>query len=233
MVNLLLAAAFFLGFHLVVAGTRLRGAIVARIGEGRYLGLFSLASVLGMVWLAAAYAGARAGAYVPLWGHLPRLAPLVFVVMLVAFLLALPGLLTPSPTALMQVHKLDPEEPARGILRVTRHPFLWGVSLWAAAHLAVNGDLASLILFGSLLVLSVAGRHSIDARRKRALGYRWARFTAVTSSVPLLAIVDGRNRLRLAEIGAWRLALALLAFAAAAYAHPWLFGVRVLPSAWY
>jgi hypothetical protein len=31
-----------------------------------------------------------------------------------------------------------------------RHPMLWGTAIWAVAHLAVNGDLASVILFGSM-----------------------------------------------------------------------------------
>jgi uncharacterized membrane protein len=41
------------------------------------------------------------------------------------------------------------DAPARGIQRVTRHPFLWGVAVWAFVHLIANGDVASLMLFGS------------------------------------------------------------------------------------
>ena len=79
------------------------------------------------------------------------------------------------------------------MLRITRHPFLWGVALWAAGHLMVNGDLASLILFGSLLVLAVFGTGSIDAKRRRALGEKWDAFAAKTSAVPFAAIAAGRQ----------------------------------------
>jgi len=39
--------------------------------------------------------------------------------------------------------------------RVTRHPMLWGVTLWSVAHLIANGDLASILLFGSFVVFSL------------------------------------------------------------------------------
>jgi len=52
---------------------------------------------------------------------------------------------------------------------ITRHPFLWGIALWALVHLIINGDLASLILFGSLLLLAVGGTLAIDARRGATL----------------------------------------------------------------
>ena len=95
------------------------------------------------------------------------------VITFIAFMLIVPGLLTPNPTSVRQEGQLEKPDAVRGMLRVTRHPFLWGVALWAAGHLMVNGDLASLILFGSLLVLAVLGTTSIDAKRRRALGATW------------------------------------------------------------
>ncbi len=41
------------------------------------------------------------------------------------------------------------------ILNRVRHPMLAGVKLWAFAHLLVNGDLASIVLFGGLLAWAV------------------------------------------------------------------------------
>jgi uncharacterized membrane protein len=110
-------------------------------------------------------------------------------------------------------------------LRITRHPFLWGFAIWAVAHLLVTGDLASLIFFGALLLLAIVGPGSIDAKRKRAFGAQWMRFAESTSSVPFLAISQGRNTLELAEIGWWRVAIALVLYAVFLGAHSWLFGV--------
>jgi uncharacterized membrane protein len=226
MTSLVLAAAFFVGLHLFVSGTRLRGAVVARTGERGFQGLFSLLSLGGIVWLIRAYSHAEG---VQLWGEMEALKPLALVLMAVAFLLAGVGLTTPSPTAVGGESLLAAADPARGVLRVTRHPFLWGAALWAAVHLVLNGDAASLVLFGAFLLLALVGPRSIDAKRQRALGERWERFAAVTSNVPFAAIVAGRNRLVPGELGWWRVALGLGLYAVFLAVHGRLFGASPFP----
>jgi uncharacterized membrane protein len=223
---LLAACVFFLGIHVGISGSPLRGVIVGRIGERAYLGLFSLLSIAGLVWLIRAYARADR---IWLWSAPPALHWAAPMLVLVAFVFVVIGLTTPSPTVVGSEAQLDVAEPARGILRVTRHPFLWGVALWAATHVTLNGDVASLALFGTLLVLALIGPPMIDSRRRRAFGDKWERFAAVTSSVPFGAIVAGRNTVRVDEIGAWRIVAAITAWAAMLMAHPWLFGAPALP----
>lgn len=229
MLNLAAAAAFFFALHLLVAGTRARDRIVARTGEGAYLGLFSLASISGIVWLCLAY---NATASVPnrlYWvapDWLMHLAPLVMVV---AFLFALIGLTTPNPTAVKAEALLDKPDTIKGMLRITRHPFLWSVMIWAALHVALNGDKASIIFFGTFLVLAALGTISIDEKRKRKLGAKWESFSRATSNLPFAAIVAGRNRLAIGELGWWRILLGLAAFGAMFYVHLWLFGVSPVP----
>jgi uncharacterized membrane protein len=227
MASLVAACAFFVGIHVVISGSPLRGVIVGRIGERPYLGLFSLLSVFGMIWMVRAYGRADD---VWLWSAPLALRWAAPVLILLAFVFVVVGLTTPSPTAAGGEARLDLAEPAQGVLRVTRHPFLWGVALWALTHLLLNGDAAALVLFGSLLVLALVGPPLIDAKRRRAFGAQWQRFAAVTSNVPFAAIVAGRNTLRLDEIGGWRLVAAALARAAMVAAHPWLFSVPALPN---
>jgi len=225
MTQIFLAAAFFVGIHLLVAGTGLRDRIVGAIGEVPYQGVFSVLSLLGLVWLCWAWAGAPAEA--PRWnGSGFRLG--VQVLMLVAFLFVAIGLTTPSPTAAGGERQLASDEPARGILRITRHPFLWGVALWGACHALVNPDPPSLLFFGSLLGLALVGPASIDAKRARKHGERWQSFAAVTSNVPFAAIVSGRNHLALRELGAWRIALGVGLYAVFLALHPLLFGASPL-----
>jgi uncharacterized membrane protein len=230
MIWLIAAAATFLLIHLAVSGTTLRDGLTRTIGEGPYMGLFSLASLAVLVWLGIAYAHARSDpmqfAY---WSVTPVTRWIQLGVTLLAFLLAVPGLLTPNPTSVRQEAALEKPDAVKGMLRVTRHPFLWGVALWAAGHLMVNGDRASLILFGTLLVLAIAGTYSIDAKRRRKLGEAWNAFAAQTSAIPFAAIIQGRQTLKLGEIGWWRLALAVILWAALAFGHPYAFGVRALP----
>jgi uncharacterized membrane protein len=147
----------------------------------------------------------------------------------VAFVLAVLGLTTPSPTAMGGEASLDAKEPARGILRITRHPFLSGVALWAAAHLIVNGEASALVLFGSLLVLALIGPGSIDRKRRRKFGERWDRFEAVTSRVPFVAILQGRNRFVASELPRGMLALSVVVYFVVLVMHPLLFGVSPLP----
>jgi len=227
MTQLIAAAVVFVLLHLLVSGTRLRGALVSGIGEGPYMGLFSLASVAVLVWLGIAYAHAKGmgGVYWDL-GRGARDAQLI--IQLLAFLLIVPGLFTRNPTSVKQEGALDRPDAVSGMLRITRHPFLWGMAVWAAGHLLVNGDTPSLLLFGSLLALAIFGTFSIDAKRKRALGEKWDAFAAQTSNVPFGAIVSGRQKLSLGEIGWWRILLAIAIYAAVLFAHPYLFGVNPL-----
>jgi uncharacterized membrane protein len=217
MPDLVAACAYFLLIHFGVSGTRLRDVLTGKLGEGPYRGLFSLASLIGIGWLIYAY---RHAPLIPTWGFLPGFRPAAYVLIFIAFLFAVIGIMTPSPTQVGMESKLDPQM-ARGMLRITRHPFLWGVGLWAATHLVENGDVASLILFGTLLVLAIGGTASIDAKRRRKFAERWEKFAQASSSVPFAAIARGGNRLApaMAEIGLWRFVAALALYAVAFYLH--------------
>ena len=226
MTSLFAAALFFDGIHFLISGTALRGKIVRLIGERSFQGLFSLMSLIGVVWLSRAYGQAE---YVELWGKLQTLRPFALIVMLVAFFFVVLAFTSPNPTAVGGGASLTEKEPAKGIQRITRHPFLWGVALWSFTHLVLNGDLASLIFFGSFLILAVAGPFSIDQKRKKAFGDAWNRFAGVTSNVPFIAIVEGRNSLRVGELGWWPVVLALVVYGLFLYLHRTLFGVSPLP----
>ena len=228
MLWLIAASSFFLLIHFGVSGTRLRDVLVARLGAGPYRGAFAVASVVGIVWMITAYRRAPA---VDLWGQLTGLRPLAFVLVLIAFLFVGIGLATSSPTRVgMETKLAQGTEIVRGIVRITRHPFLWGVGLWAFVHLIVNGDLASVILFGSLLVLALGGTVSIDAKRRRSFGDQWSRFIQATSNVPFAAIAAGRDQLRpaLREIGILRPVIAIAAYALFFVFHGRLFGAPLV-----
>ena len=223
MVNLIAAAAFFLAIHFGVSGTRLRDRLVRVVGDKPFLGLFALASIIGLIWLGRAYSHAP---HVSLWGQLLALKPVAMPLLLIAFLFIVIGIATPSPTKVGMESRLTREVQVRGMTRITRHPFLWGTALWALVHFVINGDAASSILFGSLLVLAVGGTSSIDAKRRRAFGDRWEQFARQTSNVPFAAIFAGRNQLApaLREIGVVRPLIAIAVFAALFVLHGRLFG---------
>ena len=119
-------------------------------------------------------------------------------------------------------------EGPRGITKITRHPAMWGVALWALVHVLATGNVASLILFGGLGGLALAGAAHIDRRRRLAGGEAWQRLEAETSNVPFLALVQVRTRLDWREIGWWRLALAAVVYVAMLFGHQWVIGVSPL-----
>ncbi|MFP6662854.1 MAG: NnrU family protein [Deltaproteobacteria bacterium] len=223
MASLTLATLYFIGIHVFISGTKLRDAMVARIGEGPFMGVFSLASIAGMVWIVSAY---RAAPLIPLWSGSEWSRILALVVMLPAVFLVMIGLTTPSPTTAGMDRSLG--AGAHGILRVTRHPFLSGIVLWGLTHMIANGDAASLLLFGGFTALAALGPRLIDTKRSRRLGEDYEDFMAVTSTLPFAAIVSGRNRFEPGELGAARVLLALAVYAALLGSHRALFGVSPL-----
>lgn len=217
--HLALATTAFVGGHFV-SNTPLRGAAARAFGERGYLALYSAAAFATLGWMIWAYLRAPLQ---PLWPGL-RLLPLA--VMPVALVLVVAAVSSRNPTAVMQAGALKSPEPARGIVRITRHPMMWGVMLWATAHVLARGDLAAAVFFGGFFALAALGTVAIDARKHAGLGEDWKRFAAVTSNLPFGAIASGRNRLVWREIGWARAVVALAAYAVLVFAHPFLFGAR-------
>jgi uncharacterized membrane protein len=223
MTSLVLAALFFAGIHLGVAGTRVRDRITGAIGERIYLAAFSLASIAGIAWLIAAYDRAP---YEAMWGPLEWWKPVAILLMLPSAFLVTVGLATPSPTAVKQEARVG--ERPQGIVRVTRHPFLVGVAIWALVHLVGNGDAASFVFFATFAIVALAGTHSIDMKRSRALGSAWAAFAARTSIVPFAASsAAGGGILR--EIGPLRTLAGVAVYVLFLALHGRIIGVSPFP----
>lgn len=217
-----LASAAFVISHLALASHVMRDPLVARFGEKGFQGLYAVIALLILVAMMLAYSQAP---LIFLWipGHGLRHLPLL--VMPLALVLIAGSLLAPNPSAVGKSGALDQAEPARGVLRITRHPMMWGIALWAVAHILANGDWASLLFFGGLLLTAILGSLHLDRRMASDQGERWARFAAATSYIPFAALLGGRQRWSWSEWGRPAL-FGLGAFIALLLLHPYLFGVR-------
>lgn len=224
------ALAGFLLLHVGISATGLRASLVRAIGEWPYRGLFSLASVALLAWLIVGFGAMRADPFdplnEPLWSPPAWLRGPAYVLIAFGLTLAFTGLFTPGPTTVGLESRLAQEAPARGVHRITRHPFLWGLALWAAGHLLTNGERFALMLFGALGLMVLFGARSIDRKGRARDPQAWARFENATSNLPFAAIAQGRNSLKLGEIG-WRAFVALALAALLAWAHPILFGAPI------
>src|SRR3954469_6131551 len=135
MTGLVLATAAFVLTHFVTS-TPLRARLVGAMGEWPYRGAYSLVAFVTRAWMIWAYAGAPRE---PLWAGFRELARLV---MPLAFILIACGYAR-NPTMVGADKLLKSDDAARGIIRITRHPIMWGIMLWGAAHVLARGDLAA------------------------------------------------------------------------------------------
>ena len=143
---LILGLVVFIGAHVFVTLRGERAALIARLGENTYKIAFSVVSAIGIGLIAWGFARYRADGWINVWN------PPIGMRHLATFLL--------WPAMIMIVAAY-----ARGhIYRVLRHSMLAGTKLWALAHLMANGDLGSIILFGSILAWAVYDRISLKRR---------------------------------------------------------------------
>jgi uncharacterized membrane protein len=132
----------FIGAYVFVTYRECRAELIARIGEGPYKGLFSLVSIIGLVLIGWGFADYRATSWIDVW-HPPAFMRYVTYVLM-------------WPAIICIVAAYFPGD----IKRRLKYPMLVGVKLWAFGHLLVNGDLGSIILFGSILGWAVYDRIS-------------------------------------------------------------------------
>ena len=225
------AVAAFVALHVGVSATGLRERLIGRIGAGGYRIVFSLLSLAFLAWMMLSFGALRSDPFDPLNERLwtpPEWARWAsYALLLIASVLAASAFATRNPASVGMESALGRDDPARGVIRVTRHPFLWGVALWAGAHLLANGERFAPMLFGALGLMALYGTRSIDRKMRARDPEAWARFADVTSNVPFMAITQGRNRLALGE---WApgIAAGVVLFLLLAMFHRTLFGVAAL-----
>jgi len=226
-IELLIAAAVFVGSHFGISSTGLRDDLVRRIGERAYLALYSAVALILLAWLIRAYA--TVGDPLMLWVRPPLLIVLPLVVMPLALLLFVGGYSQRNPTAVMQGKPLPTDRPAPGVLAITRHPLMWAIGLWAIVHLIISDSIASFIFFGAFAILALHGTRVLDAKKRRTWPPEdWQRFAAATSNIPFAAVFTSRNELKIAEIGWWRIMLAGVLYIALIFLHGVVLGVPVV-----
>jgi len=187
MTILIAGLVLFLGAHIFTTLRATRATTIGRLGEGPYKGLYSLTSAAGLVLIVWGFARYRDGGYVTVWDSPTWLHPVALVLMWFSFV-ALAATYVPAGTI-------------KGLLR---HPMLVGVKAWALAHLLVNGDLGSMILFGSFLAWAVYDRIAVKRR-----GDPGAPRSSVTAGDAIALLVGSA------------------AYVAMFWLHPWIIGVPI------
>lgn len=194
MALLILGLAIFLGTHAFTMARGPRARLIARIGEGPYKILYSVLSLAGLVLIGQGYGAYRRDGWIDVWYPPVWTKHLGLLLVLIAFICFVSAYI-----------------PGR-IKTTLKHPMLAGVKIWALSHLLSNGDLGSILLFGSILAWAVMAR--ISAKRRNEV---------VPHAGPAVAPAGWRNDAAAVVVGsvAW--------FVFARYLHPLWIGVNVWP----
>jgi uncharacterized membrane protein len=145
---LIIGLVLFLGTHSYSMRRENRAALVAKVGPEVYKVVYSVVSLIGFVLIIWGYASYRSAGYIPLWSPHVWTRHLSVLIMLPA----LPLLLAAY---------------GHGFIKARlKHPMILAVKTWSLAHLLANGDLGSVILFGTFLAWAVVA--FINMRRRPA-----------------------------------------------------------------
>ncbi len=147
MALLIVGLIVFLGIHTLTTLREPRKALIDRLGEGGYKGLYSLVAAIGLVLIVWGFGRYRAHGWIQIWNPPVGLRHVSIALMWFAFV------------ALAAAYS-----PAGKIKGMLRHPMLVAVKAWALAHLLANGDLGALVLFGAFLAWAVYDRIAVKRR---------------------------------------------------------------------
>ncbi len=143
---MILGLVLLLGAHIFTTRRKTRAQLIAGLGEGSYKILYSLVSLAGLALIVWGFATYRAAGMIEVWQPPKALKHLTVALMLPAAILIVASYI-------------------RGrIFTTVKHPMLAGIKLWAFGHLLANGDLGSIVLFGSFLAWAVFDRISLKYR---------------------------------------------------------------------
>jgi uncharacterized membrane protein len=143
---MLLGLLVFLGAHAFTSMRVARAAVIAKIGEGPYKGLYSLVSIVGVIMIGYGYAAWHAQGSPQLW-YPPLWTKHLAIILMLFASIAIAAAYPPTHIRLW-----------------LKHPMLVGVKTWALAHLLANGDLAGIVLFSAVLAWAVWSRISMKWR---------------------------------------------------------------------
>ncbi|HEU0310835.1 MAG TPA: NnrU family protein [Sphingomicrobium sp.] len=179
---LALASAVFVGTHFLMSHP-LRAPLIGSIGERGFAGLYSLVALATFGWMIWAYPDATAAAPQPLWDAGRWGFTFATLLMWLGSVLFI-GSLRRNPAFPRPGKPIERIDEPHGVYAITRHPMMWGFTLWAAVHVIVNPTQASLILCLSIALLAMVGAMFQDQKKERLLGSIWREWTGKTSFVP-------------------------------------------------
>jgi uncharacterized membrane protein len=189
-VSLALATLAFVGTHLVMSHP-LRDALVARLGERGFLGLYSLISFATLGWMILAWRAAIDS--IPMWVAPPWWWPIASAIMLVASIL-LVGSQIGNPALPRPGARVKDIPPPKGVFAITRHPMNTSFMIWAAVHALQWGSARNLIVAGGIFLLALLGSIGPGCQEGPPDRPALARLAGADLVRPFAALLQGKVR---------------------------------------
>lgn len=201
LVNLVAACLAFVGTHFVMSHP-LRAGMVGILGEKGFQGVYSLVSLATFAWMALAFRAAPA--HTPLWTGFDDISwGIGSLVALVAMVLFAGSLMVRNPALPMPGAEAAARAEPAGVLKITRHPMMWGFALWGVSHLVAAPTARTLVLASAIVFLALVGSHLQDRKKEALMGEAWSAWESKTSYWPRW------SRLVSAGAGPWVVGTAL------------------------
>ncbi|MBX9883706.1 MAG: NnrU family protein [Novosphingobium sp.] len=199
---LILGMLVFVGTHLLMSHP-LRPAMVRRFGQGGFLGVYSLISLVSLGIAVVAFG--KASPSPQLWAG-EALVPwlLASLLTLIASALFLASLVGNPALAGTDVSGLSTRLP-KGVFKVTRHPMMSAFALWGVAHILVAPSARTIVLAGGIVALAVIGSRGQDAKKVALHGQDWRAWMKRTSFLPNPAAFGHLGFYWLAAVPVWLL----------------------------
>lgn len=197
----------FMFLHILSGTHEARESIVSKTGLLAYRLIHSIGSVVGLILIVRGYSAN------------PKVE-----------LYALQGWAQTAPIFIMPVALifLVGSRPSSDIGRFTRHPMLWAIVLWSAAHLLANGDKASVMLFGSFLVYGLLAMKLADVKKAKSNPEAWEKIKQHTSVIPFVALLQGRAEPARGDYGLKAVIGGLFLYSLLLWLHSYFTGVALI-----
>ena len=216
-------ATLFVASHLLMSSQSIRPALVNRIGELPFRGLYSLVAFGTLIPLMMIFFRHKhAGPMLWYWRDFVVMRAVTWLLMFAAFIMLAASLISPSPGAIGA--PADSVATVSGMRKITRHPGHLAFSLFGIAHLLMNGWVGDVIFFGTFPALGILGGLHQDRRKLSEIGDGYRRFVEQTSFFPGAALVSGRQHWSSADMPWAAIGIGAVITIVVVMFHPYLFG---------
>jgi len=212
LVGLIAANVAVVGSHFAMSHP-LRAPMVKALGAGGFQAAYSLVSFATLGWVYFAFKAAPP-ADLPGSGDIGWI---IATVLTLPAMILLAGSLIGNPALPTPMAEAQARATPSGVFKVTRHPMMWGIGLWALSHIVLWWSTRTLIVALAMGVLALVGARLQDRKKETLMGAAWAEWESKTSYWPRWG--------RLLSVGPLPLGVGAALFLGFSWLHLWLAGI--------